>query len=449
MIRLYNKGMVSSVALVTAFLAAGCGGSVPSEPNVMMVVISGLRADHLSSYGYRRETTPSIDQLAESGTLFENAIGASPVRLSSQASIMTGLYTSEHGVTAEKPRLDPSLQTLAERLEARGYETFGVSTAAEISGAMDFDQGFDTFVEVVPDEEGLPDDGAAVAETRLLEWLASRAGVPTFSYVLLKNPELPFSPPGEYAREFIGSSVTPSRVDELMQLWIPFARRYSLELERLRQDDLETLIALYDGEVAYADYRVGRIVEGLKEMATLDRTLLIVTSDVGEDLGDHGLLASASDLFDTMVRVPLVMRLPGSIPAGLRVTDQVQTLALADAIASFVDPEREKPVGSPMPMSPVAFAEAKADREALSYYQSIVPAEDLILLDRDLIAARTLQHKFILTSRGTAALFDLEADPGETRSILSENPETAGQLMVAIEAWGSKLGKAPGAEDAP
>lgn len=427
-------------------MAAACAASVPSEPNVMLVVISGLRADHVSSYGYRRGTTPSIDRLASSGALFENAIGVSPVRLASQASIMTGLYASEHGVTAETPRLDTSLETIAEMLKARGYETFGVSTSTQISRATGFDQGFDTFVEVAPNEEGLPDDGAAVAEARLLEWLSSRTGVPTFSYVVLKNPELPYSPPGEYAREFIERPVPQSRLDELMQLWIPFARRYSLELERLRQDDLETLIALYDGEVAYADYRLGRIVEGLEELELLERTLLIVTSDAGEDLGDHHLLASTSDLFDTIVRVPLVMRLPGSIPAGLRVTDQVQTLALADAIAATVDPEREMPVGSPMPVSPVAFSEASADRETLVSFSSIMPEEDLALLDRDLISARTLRHKFILTSRGKAALFDLEEDPGETGSILNENPDTANELMWAIEAWGSKLSPAPGKE---
>ena len=250
--RLYNMARGSKAALLIASTALvvmpSCTGAGPSRPNVLLVVISGLRADHVSSYGYRRGTTPSTDALAASGALFESAISTSSSHLASQGSIMTGLFPSEHAAVFDRPQLDSALETLAEKLKARGYATFAVSTSPDISAASGFDQGFDTFIEVLPHEQGLPDDGAAVVEAELLKWLGAQAGgdKPLFLYALLTNPGLPYSPPGDYAREFIERPVPQSRVDGLMQLWVPFARRYSLGSASLAGDDLETLISLYD-----------------------------------------------------------------------------------------------------------------------------------------------------------------------------------------------------------
>ncbi len=402
----------------------------------------------MSVYGYRRQTTPNAEELARSGTAFENAIATAPWRLTSQATLMTGLFPSEHGAVFNSPSLNPALETLAEKMKAEGYATLGVTTDAIISSQSGFDQGFDTFIEIRPEEDGLTDSGSSRAETELLRWIEGRSGAtgqPFFAYVLLTNPQLPFNPPGEYVEAFLERPLRAARLEQLTQYWIPFARQFTIGAAELTPEDLGALVALYDGEVSYADHRIGRVVESLREIGILDDTLVVLTSDVGEDLGDHGLLADASSLYDTMVHVPLVMRLPGIVAAGERVAAQVQTVDLVKAIGQMVKPATPLTEGiSPMPLRPVAVSEARVDLEALGYYRRVKPDEDLSVLERNLLAVRTNEFKYILTSRGTAALFDLGADPGETESVLNQNTEVAQELMGKLNQWASALSRPAG-----
>jgi arylsulfatase A-like enzyme len=454
--------LTATVATLMALAAAactGCGAKKPARPNVLLVVISGLRADHLSSYGYRRSTTPAIDTLAASGVLYENAIATAPWAPTCQGSIMTGLYPSEHLVIFEHPVLDARLDTAAEKLKAAGYSTFGASTDILIGADSGFAQGFDTFTQVRADEEGLPDEGSATAEKNLLDWIrarvTSKAPQPFFAYILMTNPQLPFNPQGEYRQKFIEKPIPLPRLDQLSQYWIPFARQYSLGLVTLAPEEMGALIALYDGEVAYADYRLGRIVDAMKELELLDDTLLIVTSDAGEDLSDHGAMADASSLYDSMIRVPLVMRLPRKIPAGRRVRDQVQTLDIMKAVLDLTAEGGAPAVGgptAPMVPRPVAFAEARVDWGALRYYQQIAPGMDLSPLERNLLAARTLDYKYIFNSKKSAALYDLRSDPAETASALNAHVEQARDLSARLDEWGASLNSPilpPGGQGAP
>ena len=432
---------IGAALVATAVAAMGCSGRDP-RPNVLLVVVTGLRADHVSSYGYPRTTTPSIDALAAEGALFQTAIAPAGWGPSSQASMLTGLYPSEHAVSFDHPIIEGSLQTVAEGLKASGYATFAASADPAIGPRSGFGQGFDRFVEIDPAAEGLPDEGASRVESELLGWLDSRAsdGSPFFAYLVMVNPQLPFNPPGEYRQKYLDRPVPLPRLERLSELWIPFARQINLEVATISEDDLRAMTGLYDGEVGYADYRLGRIVEGLRGDGLLDGTLVIVTSDAGEDLAEHGVIADASSLFDSIIHVPLVMRLPERIAAGLRVADQVQTHDVAGAIAKLTAADWRPGSGEPpMPLRAVAVSEARFEPAALRYYQSIAPGVDLSPYERNLLSVRTPELKYVLTSRNTAALFDLKADPGERASVLDSRQDDAAQMAGRLGEWIARL----------
>ncbi|HEY3176872.1 MAG TPA: sulfatase [Candidatus Polarisedimenticolia bacterium] len=430
--------------------AGGCGGRGPVSPNVLLVVVSGVRADHVSAYGYKKPTTPSLDALAKEGTLFENAITPAPWGPSAQASMATGLYMAEHGVTFDHPALEASFETLAEKLKKAGFSTLAVSTDPAVGPDTGFGQGFDSFTGIGPEDEPSPDDGAASAESALVHWLESRADqareTPFFATVLLTNSRLPFNPPGEYRDRFLDRPAPLPQIEKLTQLWLPFARQFTLGAARLTPDEMAVLIALYDGEIAYADYRLGRIVETLKDAGLLDETLVVVTSDSGDDLGDHGLLSDASRVYDSIVHVPLVMRLPGKVPPGERVADQVQTLDIGKSILALAArPGTGQPSAAPrsplMDRRPTAVIESRFDPGALRYYRSIMPGADTSVYELNMVAVRTQENKYIITSKGTGALFDLRADPGEHKSVLADQAAKIPDLQARLSAWTALLNR--------
>lgn len=459
--RLLAPGISGAAGLAAAALvlaASGCGQSEPVRTSVFLTVISGIRADHASAYGYRKATTPALDALAKEGTLFENAFTPASWGTSAQASLATGLYLAEHGVTFEHPILDASFETLAEKLKENGYATFAVSTDPAVGPDNGFDQGFDTFTGIGPEDEPSPDEGAATAETALIKWLESRKSRaetrPFFATVVLTNPRLPFNPPGEYRDRFLDNPMPLPQLDRLTQLWLPFARQLTLGVASLTPDEMAAFTALYDGEIAYADYRLGRMVEALRTAGVLEETLVIVTSDSGEDLGDHGLLADASRVYDSIARVPLVVRLPGKVPAGQRIADQVQTLDLGKMILATTAPgtgEAAPRASGALLMEPrpAAVIEGHYDPGALLYYRSVMPGADVSVYELNMVALRTPEYKYIVTSKGTGALFDLKADPGERTSVLAERAAKIPDLQSKLGAWVAGVNRSrPGAAEA-
>jgi len=435
--------VLASVPLV------GCGRSRPERPHVLLVVLSGARPDHMSAYGYPRATTPALQKLASSGILYENAITTAPWSLTAQASMVTGLYPSEHRADFEHPVLEGELQTLAEKLKTAGYDTFGVSTDELIGKSTGFTQGFDVFKELHPSQQGLPDEGGAAAESELAGWLGARPEKlrPFFAEVILSNPHLPFNPQGEYQQKFIEHPIPQPRLEQLTQFWIPFARQFTLGMVKLSPEEQGALISLYDGEIAYADYRMGRIFEALEKDGVLDDTLVVVTGDAGDDLGDHGQLSDVSNVWDSVVRVPLVVRLPGRVPAGRREPGQVQTLDLMEAIDRLAAPWKGgegvvEPVVRPRP---AAVIEARYEPGAIVYYQKVMPSGDVAIFQRNLLAVRTAGLKYILSSQGGEALFDLAADPRETKSVAADRAPDAREMSARLNAWAAGLHPPPAA----
>ncbi len=437
-----------ALALAALGFAAACGRAEPSRPDILVVVISSLRADHVSALGYARRTTPALDALAGNGTLYESAVTVTPWSPSAHATLLTGRYLSEHGVTFTHPVLEEGLDTVAEHASREGYATVAIVTDSALAASAGFSQGFSDYIEIRPEEQAAPDDGGAMAEAELVAWVRRHrksSDAPWLAWVVLKNPSLPWNPPAEFRDRFLDSPVPQPRLERLADLWTPFARQVTFGLVTLPPEDREALISLYDAEVAYADYRLGRILEGLKSGREGENLAVFVTSDAGEDLGDHGLLADPSSLFDTILRVPLVTSWPGRIAAGGRVAEQVSTIDLPAAVLALArrDPVDPAPVEGLFRPRPVVISEAHHDPSAVAYYRSMRPEEDGGYLERGLLGVRTKDRKYLLTSQGSAALFDLEGDPGERASILETDTAKAAELSSHLAAWISTLRPPP------
>ena len=318
-----------------ALLWAACSdSSTPAAPppNVLLISIDSLRADHLGCYGYERDTSPNMDRLAREGVLFTQCSSSSSWTLPAHASLFTGLPISSHGCTAAASLAEPR-HTLAEAMRDGGYRTAGFWSGPYLHPRFGLNQGFEQYVNCASfDFEGKQLDvnkqsHADITNPKILEeverWFASRPPGPFFMFVHMWDVHFDYIPPAPYDTQFSADydgpvDGTPPR-------------------ERLEGQDLEQLIALYDGEIAWTDHHVGRLLELLAEQGVDEDTLVIVTSDHGEEFYEHGEFGHRKTLFEESIAVPLLIRYPRSLPAGLKVETATSLMDLAPTILDAAD----------------------------------------------------------------------------------------------------------------
>jgi arylsulfatase A-like enzyme/Flp pilus assembly protein TadD len=378
------------LALLLALLAA------PAPPNLLLVTIDTLRADRVGAYGYAGAATPTLDRLAREGVLVEEAVVQVPQTRPSHASILTGRLPYEHGIRDNNAApLEPRWPTLASVLRGRGYDTGAAVGAYPVSRASGLDRGFAAF-----DDPFGTGETATTADPRTerragevvdaaLRWLRRPRPSPFFLWVHLFDPHAPYEPPP------------------------PFKARFA------RQP--------YDGEVAYADAQLGRLLAHLRETGTLDRTLVVVTADHGEGLGDHGEDEHLLFVYDSTLHVPLLMRWPGTLPAGARVRGQFRSV---DVMATVLDL-----LGQP------AVATSGASRAAQVKAGGAIPPNESYAESlygslhfgwAPLRALRAEGWKFIDAPR--AELYRIPEDPGETRNRLAERSSVAAAMRRRLAA---------------
>ncbi len=274
--------------LVTCALLSGCADRRDKKPNVLLITVDTLRADHLGSYGHGLAKTPTMDRLAAEGTRFANAISSAPITLPSHASMMTGLYPPAHGVRDNGAyALGADAKTLAERLKDLGYETHAWVSAVVLHRRYMLNQGFDTYdddlwAEADPKMFMIRERQAHKTIDKVLQWFTGRSAAssspkqPFFAWVHLFDPHQPYRAPAWAAQR----TISP-----------------------------------YDAEIAFVDRQLTRLFDALRDAGELENTLVILTADHGESLGEHEEKTHAIFIYDATLHVPLIMRLPGVIPA--------------------------------------------------------------------------------------------------------------------------------------
>ncbi len=436
--------------LATLALAAGCAPAEPEErrPNVLLISIDTLRADHLGCYGYGRATSPRIDALAAEGALFEQAISTTSWTLPAHAALLTGLADSVHGCTDTDRSLAPERRTLAERLAEAGYATAGFFSGPYLHPVFGLSQGFETWVDCTS-YSGFNDERAQATGTiegpdvwrranddvtnptvlrEVSAWLRANRRQPFLLFAHLWDVHFDFVPPAPYDTLF-----DPDYAGELTGRGFFFDPRVKAGMP---ERDLQHLIALYDGEIAWTDRHVGRILEELDALGLAEDTLVVVTADHGTAFFEHGRSAHRNALFDELLRVPLVMRLPGGVPAGVRVASQVSTIDVVPTVLDLLG------LGVPadvMGRSLVpALGGAESDELAVS---------ELATLGQEQRSFRRSGRKLIVD--GTTQLgqvFDLARDPGEQQPVaratdpaIQAAREDQRRALLWLEGWRAAL----------
>ena len=389
-------------AVVAAIGACSPGPSAPTYEgaNVLLVTIDTLRADRLGAYGYAAGETPRLDRVASEGIRFDQAISPMPMTLPSHTSLMTALEPYQHGVRDNADfELPADLFMLAETFRDGGYETGAFVAAYVLHSRWGLDRGFDLYnddgvhgIDDLGSGSELERRGDVVVEAAL-PWLLADRQAPFFGWVHLYDPHAPYDAPEPWGTDF---------ADEP-----------------------------YDGEVAFTDSVVGGLLDDMAAAGVLDNTIVVITADHGEDLQDHGELGHGLFIYDTTVRVPLLLRLPDLAAAGTVINEQVRLLDVGPTLLDLT--------GLPVPdgitgRSMAAFAAAPGDPRA-AYSETMFPRWHLGW--QELYALRADGYKYILAPR--PELYDLRADPGETRNIVDDLPDLADDLRARIEALGADV----------
>jgi arylsulfatase A-like enzyme len=435
-------------------LLGACGS--PRRPNILLVVIDTTRADHLSIGGYGRPTDRTLARLAREGVSYTQAYSPAPWTVPAHASLFTGQYPSLHRVDCGALRLPDEVTTLAETLRDGGYRTAAATANPWISTTYNFQQGFDTFIEtwrtVPPDSE---DTGAGLTNDEIVRFLRWRQDNPDarrqpfFIFINYFEPHLPYHPPEPERSRFLRQGAAADRVARLSRLGHPDEMRFILGLSDLTRDDLGILSDLYDGEIAYADRRLGEVLQVLGELRLLDDTVVAVTGDHGENLGDHGLLDHKMSVHDTLLRVPLVLRYPRRIPGGQVIASPVQMhdlyptlLALAGLPppqGATVEAARLPGAGVPGPYrrqeDPIVGEFAGPPIDFLKVMKERFPGADLSRFDRTLVSLRSEGYTILWGSDGRHALYRNSSDPGQTEDLGGREPERLARMEGRVRAW--------------
>jgi arylsulfatase A-like enzyme len=428
--------------LLLGLLAAGAGCTIgPDRPHVVIVVLDTTRADVLSSYGNPVATTPHLDRLAAEGARFTRAYATDFWTLPSHASLFTGQYPSRHRATSETNRLPTSADTLSEVLRRAGYHTAAFVSNPWVSHERGFSQGFESFQEVWRELPGVPPaDRGGLELARRFIGAAADAERPFFLFVNFNTSHMPYAPDGDALAKLHPGDIEPGRLDRLTKvtgLW-----RYIAGREQFDARDFEILRQLYEAEVHTTDALVGQLVAVLETAGVLDETLVVVTSDHGENIGEHGLVDHMLSMYETTTRIPLILRYPARIDPGRTDNDLASLVdvaptvldacglpadALASAGTSLLDPTR----------SPAEFVIAENDRpiNGVELLHGAFPDFDTTAIDRPMRMLRTSRYKLVWRGGGETQLFDLESDPGEEHDITSSQPAIAAELLADLEAW--------------
>ena len=440
-----------------------------ARPNIILLVLDCARAQSLSCYGYPRETTPNIDRLAEDGVVYENAFSPANWTIPSHASMFTGTYPSEHRVSGRGLRLDRQFITLAQVLKAQGYETVGFTANSLVSRITDLDRGFDRIRDVTwlldrPNPSLVTtiidrlyakltwrryDYGARRVNRLIRGWLSRReaSGPPFFLFVNYLETHLKYDPPGKFKLLFQPQGVTHRRIRRVPQRpW-----DYMSGALEVSEEDFKILTALYDAELRYADYRVGQLVEFLQARSLMDNTVLVVTSDHGENVGDHGLMDHQFSVYNSLIHVPLIVRYPEAFPPGQRITEIVQTLDIFPTLMDLLGIDDEDAWNQVQGWSILPNRVRQRPQFAVS--EDLAPQMWLLNTvqganerglqhDRQLRAYITLAHKYIWASNGQEELYDWTVDPGEMNNLINDEPGIAGALRSRLDEWVSAHGSA-------
>lgn len=407
------SGFVVAV-LVIAMICQGCANPVELDQiNVILISIDTLRADHLGVYGYHRDTSPAIDRFAREGVMFRDAIAQAPRTLPSHAAIFTSLLPSHSGALANyRFKLSDEELTMAEILSDHGFATAAFNDGGLMAANYGFAQGFDLY------DSTMVKSDFVTRITPAKEWISQHRDEPFFLFLHTYEVHLPLEPAPEYVDLF-----EPSYSGSLPDVIRPGqVRKFNQGETEISQADLDHLIALYDASIRSMDGTFQDLIQFLKASDCYDSSLIVFTSDHGEEYGERGRVAHhGATLHDEVVRVPLIIKLPDSLDNGPQVVEaQVRSLDILPTVLEVVG----------IPARP-HFEGTSLVGAALGEDQIPLPAVSQIGGGRQ-VSLRHSPWKLIRKRRGTR-LYNLCDDPSESRNVQRRHKRAFDRLDSKLE----------------
>jgi arylsulfatase A-like enzyme len=380
--------------------------------NIVLIVVDALRADHVSTYGYSRKTTPAIDKFASTGSVFEHAFCPLPTTQPSFSSLFTSLYPYSHGIQRHGVALSHTAITFPELLKAKGWDTAAVVGASNLDTVFGFSQGFDFYEDHLGSKENADvkkldwrvrwQRNAKEVNQVVFKWLDHRKTKrPFFLMIHYYDPHHPYEAPAPYYRMYPAGDTEVSK-------WK----------------------ASYDGEVTYVDRMFGKLLKKFDKHGLLKNTFFVLTADHGENLGEHNWQGHSQRIHDEAVHVPLIFAGP-KIPSGKTFPQLVMNIDLAPTILEYLN--------LPIPpsfqgRSVIPAFEGKSLRDFV-YLEIAKRPDNFQLLTADWHkypetqwGIRTLNEKLIWSSDGNHEFYDLNHDPLELKNLYTERRERAAEL---------------------
>lgn len=388
--------------------------------NVLVICVDSLRADHLGCYGYKRDTSPCIDTVAKSGIWFTSAISQAPWTKPSVASLFTSMYMSVHNVWygykdtkdyAISCKLSNDIVTFAEILKIHGYETAAFGQKLHLHKEFGFKQGFGLL--------NMKLGKSANITKSVISWLHKRQPNKFFVYVHYDDAHFPYNPTDKFKMFDVYKSNLNVTGENFKSI-----RSGEIKLSR---EDINHIIASYDGEIRCVDEKIGLLLKELDNMGYGSNTMVIILADHGDEFIEHGGVGHGHTLYEELIRVPLVMKGP-SIPRNVQIDGLAQSIDIAPTILDILDllPDREMEGRS---LVPLIF-------KAEEVHEYVYSERKTFNTEGFLRTIRSKKWKLIRDfDTKQSVLFDLENDPGEAKNVKDRYPKILADLELRLSEW--------------
>jgi len=406
--------------------------------DVLVVFLDAARAGHFGCYGYARATTPNIDRIAAEGVVFERAYTPAVYTLGAMSAVWTSQQPDPHpGELSFASRLPRDRLTLAELLSAQGIHTAGFVANAMAGRALGFDRGFQEFHELFGDPE--LGSRAGVFRPALKRFLEENGSRRFFAYLHFREPHFPYDPPPPFDERFgAGGPLPPGAARE--RSWYLGVNRGTTQPSPAEIDEL---VRLYDGNLAYADQELGALREALEAAGLWERTTLVIAADHGEEFFEHGYISHSAQVYEESTRVPLIVKLAGQTsPRGLRIRSLVSLADLAPTIADL------------MGVLGKGGTDRSFDGQSLLPVMLGGPGRPFVVSrtvwDRPVYALRDERFKYVrATATGAEQLYDLASDPAERQDVARSRPLRLEYYRQTLDEWLSRLRARQAGADEP
>ncbi len=420
-------------------------------PNVLLITIDTLRADHLGCYGNDAIRTPAIDGIAAAGILFRKTTSSVPLTLPSHTSILTASYPPIHGVRDNaRYRFEQSMPTLTEILKDAGYVTAAFISAFVLDSRFGLDRGFDLYDDQIQNPAyffffsssppftlaagskllGLappykPERKADRTTDAAIAWLEKNHDKRFFMWIHYFDPHGPLNPPPPYDTLYLNPDVDRREFVDNIKRYI--ALQGQLDSSGLSAGEIEAIRTLYRGEVTFTDYHIGRLLNAMKESGIYDRTLIVLTADHGQSISEHNYMGHSTELFGEIVRVPLIIHYPYRFEPGIEIAHLARSIDIMPTILDILDIDHSE-TGQGRSLLPLIEISWSKDTDPQVYLETLHPQ----IKKNRLFGIVSGDYKYIRSLEGDREeLYRITSDPGETNNLAES--ETARRDSLRAE----------------